>query len=109
MNTKRSKKYLDNTFDDWTSPATNREMGNMSSVKVNQKIVDECDLLITYYDKDYECRRIYYEDVRITVKDNQTKPQSKEKIALNYAFRKDKDFVNLFEDLKDSKYALILD
>ncbi|MDE6757951.1 MAG: SLOG family protein [Clostridia bacterium] len=93
---KKYKKQLSESFERCQYPATNREMGRLPHIKVDQLIIDACDLIVTYYDKDEVQYYKYYEETQITLYNNNTPPMSKTKIALNYAFKNDKEFINLF-------------
>ncbi|MDE7216131.1 MAG: hypothetical protein K2O08_04925, partial [Clostridia bacterium] len=106
---KKHHRLLLSKYDRTEYPERLKRSGVMSIIRQNEAAVDMCDLLITYYDKNYKTDFPYYEKINISYVSDGSQPQSETKITLNYAFRKDKDFVNLFEDLKDSKYALILD
>ena len=93
---RKTQKQFSEHFDKCEFPLITSK--KLSHIKRNETMIDKCDLLITYYDKDYKSKGMFYEEVSITQKDNDTSsPMSETKIALNYAFRKDKKFVNLFE------------
>lgn len=103
---KRDRDYLMKCFDSLKEPENSREKGQFPSIKANQKIIDECDYLIAYYDKNAKCKYCYYEDVKISLNDNQTQPKSEIKVALNYAFSNNVDFVNLFEEQQNKYFYL---
>lgn len=90
--------WLNKNFDGWKNPERDIKKGELPGILLNQRIIDECDYLISYYDKNRKFKRCYYEEVKVTTKDNQTMPKSQVKVALNYAFSNNVDFVNLFEE-----------
>ena len=90
--------WLNKNFDSWKNPERDIKKGELPGILLNQRIIDECDYLISYYDKNRKFKRCYYEEVKVTTKDNQTMPKSQVKVALNYAFSNNVDFVNLFEE-----------
>ncbi|MDE6614035.1 MAG: SLOG family protein [Clostridia bacterium] len=98
LSKKEVQRILNKHFEKCEIPSSDREMGKASHIKRNEKMIDDCDLLITFFDKDYEPRFKYYEEVSYSQKDNNTPPMGITKIALNYAFKRDKKCINLFEE-----------
>ncbi|MDE7079934.1 MAG: SLOG family protein [Clostridia bacterium] len=90
------QRSLSEFFEICKYPIPAREMKKKPQIKRNQLMIDECDLLIVYYDKDYKPEFEYFEEIIYTQTDNNTPPMGKTKIALTYAFKNDKKFVNLF-------------
>jgi len=74
--------YLLSLYEDTFYPAQVHGAGKLSYVKRNQVMIDMCDLLVAYCDKGYEP----------TAKTN-----SGTKIAVDYARKKNKTVINLFE------------
>ena len=93
----RIKNMLNKCFEECTFPKDNKGMGFYRSLIISESLIDESDYIIAYYDEYLATPYKYYEDVSITMKDNGTKAQSGTKISLNYAFRNDKKFDNIFE------------
>ena len=93
---RKTQQCLNEFFEICKYPLSANEMRKKPQIKRNQLMIDECDLLILYYDKNYKPEFEYFEEIIYTQTDNNTTPMSKTKIALNYAFKNDKDFVNLF-------------
>ncbi|MDE6757995.1 MAG: SLOG family protein [Clostridia bacterium] len=93
---KQIQNSLNEYFEVCKYPIPASTMRKKPQIERNQIMIDESDLLIAYYDKDYKPEFEYFEEIIFTQTDNNTPPLSKTKIALTYAFKKDKKFINLF-------------
>lgn len=73
-----SKKIFIENFEKSKFPFKDINAGNQRFFKRNELIVDACDMLVVYYDKDY--------------------PEKETKKAYNYAVAKGKKIINLFDE-----------
>ena len=74
--------YLLENYEDTFYPQSVHGAGVNSYIKRNQVMIDMCDALVAYFDENYI---------------PQTKTKSGTKIALNYARKKNKRVINLFD------------
>ena len=76
------KSFLLTMYDDTVFPEELIGAGRCTYVKRNQIMIDRCDILVTYFDKDY-CLA--------------DEKKSGTKIAVEYAQKKHKHIINIFE------------
>lgn len=83
---KQYKEYLLESYEVTEFPQTVHNAGRLSHVKRNEAMIDMSDVLIVFYDKEYKpnCR-------------NGNITKSGTGIALDYAKRKGKKIINVFE------------
>lgn len=81
------REYLLSLYEDTYFPTDVHGAGALSYIKRNKSMIDKCDVLITYCNKDYMPRKSTGSGTRI---------------AVNYALSKKKRIINLFEPSANS-------